>query len=95
MIDIALRVIYRGEKFDATDVKGSDIVALERRAGVSLVGMRELKFEDACFLVWRIMRRAGHIGDEVAFDDDFLDGIEDMEQAPAPFEEGPDVASPG
>lgn len=92
VIDLHIRVVYQGEKLELHDVKGSDIVALERRFNVALPALRGFTFEQACFLVWRIMRREHAL--TVDFDDVFLDGIEDLEQIEAPFVP-PDVeASP-
>lgn len=95
MIDLNIRVVYQGEKFEVGDVKGSDIVALERHFGLAFPGLKAFTFEHACFLVWRAMRRDGRITDDVAFGDAFLDDVEDMEQADAPFAGPPDPASPG
>lgn len=38
-----------------------------------------VKLEWVCFLLWRGLRKAGVIGDDVAFDDDFIDRVEDVE----------------
>lgn len=93
MIDLKLRVVWQGEKFETTEIKGSDVVALERQFNLSLTRLRDFTFEQACFLVWRSMRRAGKT--DLPFDDEFLDGIEDLEQVDVPFEGPPAEASPG
>ncbi len=93
MIELNVRVVYHGEKYEVTDVKGSDLVALERQFHLALPQMRNFTFEQACFLVWRSMRRDGKV--EIAFDDEFLDGIEDLEQVDAPFDGPAGEASPG
>lgn len=85
MIDLNLRVVYRGEKVEVTDVKASDLVALERQFQVALPSLREFSFEQACFLVWRLLRREE--GLQLPFDEEFLDGIEDLEQVEAPLVE--------
>lgn len=94
MIDLNVRVVWRGDKFEVTDVKGSDLVALERQFNVALPSLRNFTFEQACFLVWRSMRRDDKAGG-LEFGDEFLDGIEDLEQVDAPFAGPPDPASPG
>lgn len=93
MIDLALRVIWHGEKVELAELRGSDLVALERQFHVALPSLREFTFEQCCFLVWRALRRDGKT--TAPFDDDFLDGIEDLEQVEAPFEEPAGGASPG
>jgi hypothetical protein len=95
MIDLNVRVVYLGEKFEVTQVKGSDLVALERQFSIALPSMRGFTFEQACFLVWRSMRRAGRLPDDTQFGDEFLDGIEDLEQVDAPFAGPAAEASPG
>jgi hypothetical protein len=92
MIDLNIRVVYNGEKMELSNVKGSDIVALERRFAVALPSLRGFTFEQAAFLCWRIMRREH--GVTVDFDDVFLDGIEDLEQIEAPFVPPAEEASP-
>ena len=94
MIDLALRVVYLGEKVEVTNVKASDLVALERHFNVAIPSVREFSFEQACFLVWRMLRRT--TGLALPFDDEFLDGIEDLEQIEAPpFAAPPEPPSPG
>lgn len=93
MIELALRVVYNGDKLELREIKGSDLVALERQFNLSLSQARSLTFEQCCFLVWRMLRRQGHPGD---FNDEFLDAIEDLEEID-PLEDQPagGEASPG
>lgn len=43
----------------------------------------DISLEWLAFLFWRALRRQGGIGKDVAFDDDFLDGIDSIEQVDA------------
>lgn len=86
MIDLQLLVVFDGEKIHLTDVKPSDLVALERHFAVALPRLTSFTFEQCCFLVWRRLLRDSRI-DGVAFDDEFLDRIENLEQADSPFVE--------
>lgn len=92
MIDLHLRVDYQGEKFELEDIKGSDLVAFERQFRVALPSLREFTFEHCCFLMWRSMTRNGQI--TLPFDDEFLDGIEDLEEIPGPLGPGEPPGSP-
>lgn len=95
MIDLALRAVVDGEKHEMRTFATSDVVALERHSGKASLRSADIGFEDTCFLVWRWLRRNGHIGMDVAFDDAFLDRIDDIEQltgAPAPLAEEPSEA---
>lgn len=94
MIDIRMRVVYRGEKHDVADFKASDLVAFEHHFDVSLPRLGGLNFEQACYLVWRVLRRRGVIGGDVAFDDGFLDYLDNMEQVEDPFPAPTDDPSP-
>lgn len=97
MIDLQLRVVFDGEKHEITSFATSDVVALERQYGKATLRAVDLGFDEICFLVWRWLRRYEHIGQDVAFDDAFLDRIEDVEDvaettAPAPLAEEPSEA---
>jgi hypothetical protein len=94
MIDLQLRVVFDGQKIELGDVKPSDLVALERHFAVAIPRLTGFTFEQSCFLVWRHVRRGGVIDDTVAFDDEFLDRIEGMEQTDVPFDEEESTGGP-
>jgi hypothetical protein len=87
VIDLELLVIFDGEKIHLTDVKPSDLVAIERHFKTSLPKMTDFTFEQCCYLVWRRLVKDGRIPNTLPFDDDFLDRIESLEQdnTPAPL----------
>lgn len=84
MIDLELVVVFDGEKIPVDDVKVSDFVALERHYQISLPSLGgQLKFEHMCFLAWRSLRRKR--ADTGEYGDEFLERIDDITPAAAPF----------
>jgi hypothetical protein len=81
MVDLNLRVVFDGQKYDINEVRNSDLVALERHFGMGLPRMRDFTFEQTCFLIWRVLARAG--AGPGPFDDDFIDRVEDIDNLAA------------
>lgn len=85
-MDSAVRVVFDGERREVSKFGPSDLVAFERHFGVPASvlapdenGESNARIEWFCFLIWRALRRTGVIGKDVAFDEDFLDRIEEIE----------------
>jgi len=79
----AVVVHYNGQRHEIAKFGPADLVAFERQFGVSAsvfdTAAGDVRFEWVCFLVWRGLRRIGAVDRDVEFDDDFLEGIDDVE----------------
>ena len=76
-----IHVTYKGKSYTMPKQAISDLVSFERTFQVSadvLNDPSQRRTEHLMYLVWRGMRRTGVIGD-APFDDEFLDGIEGIE----------------
>ena len=77
------------------DADGQPVVDDEGEPQVRIVS--EFRLEWICFLVWRQLTRQGELPEGTAFDDDFLDRIEDVEMVGAEKEDtglDPSVPAP-
>lgn len=86
-MDTTIVVTYNGQQFTITKLGPADLVAFERQFQQSASVFAEgaaVKFEWVCFLVWRGLRRLGAITREQAFDDEFLDLIDEIDMVDAP-----------
>ena len=78
----AITVVYNGESHTLGEPKLSDLVAFEKQFKVPasvMDGGDEIYVEWVAFLLFRSLRKAGLVEKTVAFDEDFLDGIESFE----------------
>lgn len=86
-METIIRVIFDGETYTIQKFGPADLVAFERHFGVSAQAFTpdetgkspDVRFEWLCFLVFRGLRKLGVIDKTAAFDDDFLDRIDDLE----------------
>lgn len=88
-----IHVTYKGEKHELPATGLADMVAFERQFGVSssVLGEEgEGRLEYLCFLVFRGLRKLGIVTG--AYDDDFLEGIEELDVQGA--EDGEEEADP-
>jgi hypothetical protein len=96
MESAAVVVEYDGQTFQIEKFGPADLVAFERRFGVSASVFDgtsgDVRFEWICFLVWRGLRRLGAISKDLEFDDEFLEGIDDVEMTTS--DEGADAVNP-
>lgn len=94
MIDLELLVVFDGENVELPETRASDLVAFERKFGVAWGSLREgFTMEQACFIIWRGLLRAGTIDPGTPFDESFLDRIDDFEQRRRPFDPPPSAPS--
>lgn len=97
-LEAMIRVVFDGAQYDLPKTGPADLVAFERKFGVSAAAFSEeggARFEWLCFLVWRGLRRAKVIAAEVEFDDSFLERIEEIDVPDGDDEEAdPTVPAP-
>lgn len=59
-------------------------VVLDEETGEPVPDARAVRLEWVAFLVWRSARRQGLIAKDIAFDDDFLESIDDIDMDAVP-----------
>lgn len=87
-----IRFTVNGQESAVDKVGMADMVAFERQFGLSAAALtpdidpitgepdpRSVRIEWIAFMVWRSARRQGLIPKETPFDDDFLEGIDDVD----------------